>query len=118
MAAGLQYRGGAIASRLAGVSVRVLHIRFVIGLVVAVVVGLAAGLPLTQAVERDETVLTVVVSSAEHEAYEGYFSLGDSATVMTKPGSDLHKFLSRHRGKKVRIVLSDAGRPGLTTLER
>jgi hypothetical protein len=68
--------------------------------------------------ERDETVLTVVVSSAEHEAQEGYFTLGDSATVIAKPGSELYKFLARHRGKKVRISLTDAGRPGLSTLDR
>ena len=68
--------------------------------------------------DREETVLTVQISSAEHEAQEGYFTLGDSATVMVKPGSDLYKFLSRHRGRKVRITLTDASRPGLSELER
>jgi hypothetical protein len=55
--------------------------------------------------DRDEAVLTVQVSAAEHEAIEGYFSLGDSATVMAKPGSDLYKFLSRQRGHSVKITL-------------
>jgi hypothetical protein len=55
--------------------------------------------------DRDEAVLTVQVSAAEHEAIEGYFSLGDTATVMVKPGSDLYKFLSRQRGHSVKITL-------------
>jgi hypothetical protein len=92
--------------------------RLAAGLVLALALTLLAGLHLAHANERDETVLTVVVSSAEHEAQEGYFSLGDTATVMVKPGSDLYKFLSRHRGKKIRISLTDAGRAGLPTLDR
>jgi hypothetical protein len=71
-----------------------------------------------QASERDETTLTVEVSSAEHELEEGYFSLGDSATVMVKPGTDLYRFLSRKRGHAVRITLSDPSRPAPSTLER
>ena len=49
---------------------------------------------------------------------EGYFSLGDSATVMVKPGTELYRFLSRKRGHAVRITLSDPGRPELSTIER
>ena len=85
--------------------------------VLAVILAGAAGAG-SFASDREETVLTVQVSSAEHEAQEGYFTLGDSATVMVKPGSDLFKFLSRHRGRKVRITLTDASRPGLSELER
>ena len=77
-------------------------------------VGLAAG----GAYDRDETILTVQVSSADHEIQEGYFSLGDGATVMVKPGSDLYKFLARQRGRKVKIVMSQAGGPELSRLER
>lgn len=68
--------------------------------------------------DRDETVLTVQVSSADHELQEGYFSLGDSATVFVKPGSTLYSFLSRQRGKKVKLVLTDASSPELSKLER
>ena len=60
-----------------------------------------------RASDREETVLTVQVSSAEHEAAEGYFSLGDTATVMAKPGSDLYRFLSRHRGRSIKITLAE-----------
>ena len=52
--------------------------------------------------------MTVQVSSADHELLEGYFTLGDSATVVAKPGSDLYKFLARQRGRKVKVVLSEA----------
>ena len=75
-------------------------------------------LSVSWASDRDETVLTVQVSSADHEAMEGYFSLGDSATVMVKPGSDLYKFLARQRGRKIKVVLSDAAGPELSRLER
>jgi hypothetical protein len=67
---------------------------------------------------RDEAVLTVQVSSAEHEVVEGYFTLGDNTTIMAKPGSDLYKFLSRQRGRTIKITLTEAGKPGLSTLER
>ena len=60
-------------------------------------------------------ILTVQVSSADHEIQEGYFTLGDSTTVMVKPGSDLYKFLARQRGRKVKIVLSEAGGAGALT---
>lgn len=68
--------------------------------------------------ERDETVLTVEVSSADHEIQEGYFNLGDNATVMVKPGSDLYKFLARHRGRKIKVVLTEASSPELSRLAR
>ena len=71
-----------------------------------------------QASNRDETVLTVQVSAADHELLEGYFTLGDSATVMVKRGSDLYNFLSRQRGRKVKLVLTDAAGPELSKLQR
>jgi hypothetical protein len=71
-----------------------------------------------QASNRDETVLTVQVSSADHELLEGYFTLGDSATVMVKRGSDLYNFLSRQRGRKVKLVLTEAAGPELSKLQR
>lgn len=79
-----------------------------------VFLGFAAG----GANDRDETIMTVQVSSADHEIQEGYFTLGDSTTVVAKPGSDLYKFLARQRGRKVKIVVSEAGGPELSRLER
>ena len=79
-----------------------------------VFLGFAAG----GANDRDETIMTVQVSSADHELQEGYFTLGDGTTVMVKPGSDLYKFLVRQRGRKVKIVLSEAGGSELSRLER
>jgi hypothetical protein len=71
-----------------------------------------------RASDRDETTMTVQVSSADHEVIEGYFTLGDSMTVMVKPGSELHRFLSRQRGRKVKLTLSDATVPELSRLDR
>jgi hypothetical protein len=81
---------------------------------IVVLSGLSVGL----ASDGDETVMTVQVSSSDHELLEGYFILGDSATVMVKPGSDLYKFLSRHRGRKLKITMSDAAGPELSKLQR
>jgi hypothetical protein len=76
------------------------------------------GLTVGHASDRDQATLTVMVSSADHEVQEGYFSLGDNATVMVKPGSDLYRFLARQRGHKVRIMLTEAGAPELSRIER
>ena len=84
----------------------------------ALVVALTAGFVVGQASNRDETILNVQVSSADHEVIEGYFTLGDSATVMVRPGSELYKFLARQRGKRIKLVLSDSSGPELSRLER
>ena len=76
------------------------------------------GFSIGRASDRDETTLTVQVSSADHEQVEGYFSLGENATVLAKPGSELGRFLTRQRGHKVRIVLQEAAAPELSRLER
>jgi hypothetical protein len=79
--------------------------------------ALLVGLGIGRAADRDETTLTVQISSAEHEKEEGYFSLGPDATVVAKPGSELQRFLARQNGKKVRITLTLANME-LSKLER
>ena len=76
------------------------------------------GLGVGWASDRDEAVVTVQVTSADHELQEGYFSLGETTTVIAKPGSDLHRFLSRQRGKKIKIVLTEADTRELSQLRR
>lgn len=76
------------------------------------------GLSLGRASDVDETSVTVQVSSAEHEIQEGYFTLGENATIMVKPGSDLYNFLARQRGQKVKIVFSEQGGRTLSRLDR
>lgn len=68
--------------------------------------------------DQDETSLTVKVSSAEHEVQEGYFSLGPDATLMAKPGSDLHRFLTRQNGQRIRVTLTAVGGTELSRLRR
>jgi hypothetical protein len=84
----------------------------------ALIVILSAGLNVGFASDRDEAVMTVQVSSSDHEMVEGYFTLGENATVMVKPGSDLYKFLSRQRGRKVKVTITDAAGPELSKLVR
>lgn len=83
--------------------------------VALVLIGLTM---VSRASDRDETVVTVQVTSADHEIEEGYFALGDTATIMAKPGSDLHRFLTRQRGKKVKITLTEHDSRELSRLHR
>ena len=83
-----------------------------------VVAALLLGMSIGRAADGDETAFTARVSSADHETDEGYFSLGKDATVMAKPGTDLHRFLSRQNGRDVRITLTLAGGRQLSRLER
>lgn len=71
-----------------------------------------------RASNRDEASVTVEVSSADHELMEGYFTLGDNLTLMAKPGTEVHRFLARHRGRKIRISLAEAAPPAPARLER
>jgi hypothetical protein len=86
--------------------------------IVALVATFTLGLAVGRASDRDEAIMTVQVSSADHELLEGYFTLGDNATVMVKPGSELYKFLARQRGRKVKITLIETSGPELSRLER
>lgn len=79
---------------------------------------LLVGISIGRASDRDEATVTVQVTAADHELEEGYFSLGDAATVIAKPGSNLHKFLTRQRGRTVRIVMSEAESRTLSRLDR
>ncbi len=79
---------------------------------------IVAAFAVGRASDRDETVMTVQVSSADHELLEGYFTLGDSATVMAKRGSALYNFLSRQRGRKIKVVLTESAGPELSRLDR
>ena len=83
-----------------------------------VVAALLLGLSLGWAADVNETSMTVQVSSADHETEEGYFSLGTDATVMAKPGSELHRFLARQNGHQVRVTLTLVDGRQLSRIER
>ena len=104
----------AAAAAESGASMALRHVMMAWVTLALILVGLSVG----RASDRDETMLTVQVSSADHELQEGYFTLGDDVTVMVKPGSDLHRFLSRQRGRKVKISLTEATIPELSRLSR
>ncbi len=75
------------------------------------------GFAVGRAGNTDEATITVHVTSAPHEALEGYFSLGDDTTLMLKPGTPLYYFLNHRRGQKITIKMTDAG-PQLSRLDR
>jgi len=83
-----------------------------------VVAALLLGMSIGRAADGDEAVITAKVSSAEHETDEGYFSIGKDATVLAKPGTDLHRFLSRQNGRDVRITLTLVDGRQLSRLDR
>ena len=89
------------------------------GLVAALFLVLMFGaFALGRASERDETVLTVQVTSADHELQSGYFSLGAETTLLVKPGSPVFRFLSRHRGQKITLTMSQTESRTLSRLDR
>jgi hypothetical protein len=77
----------------------------------AVLLGVLGG---AAAATLDEAAVVGKVSAADHEVEEGYFALSDGATVVAKPGTELHRWLTAHRGQKVRLVVAGA-RDGLNT---
>jgi len=83
-----------------------------------VVAALLLGLSLGRASDGDETTMTVQISSAEHETDEGYFALGKDATVMARPGTELHRFLSRQNGRQVRVTMTMVDGRQLSRIER
>jgi len=83
-----------------------------------VVAALLLGMSIGRAADKDETVFTAKVTSAEHETDEGYFSLGTDATVLAKPGTSLHQFLARQNGRDVRITLTLVDGRQLAKIER
>jgi hypothetical protein len=93
-------------------------VRQTLGVSVIALILTLLGFVVGQASPRDEATVTVQISSAEHETAEGYFSLGESTTLMVKPGTELYKFLAGHRGRTVRITLTDDVTPQLSRLDR
>ena len=75
---------------------------------------LVGGLGAAVAGGLNEAAVIALLTAADHEVDEGYFTLGDGTTVIAKPGSDLHRWLSAHRGQKVRLRI-EATRDGLNT---
>jgi hypothetical protein len=85
---------------------------------VVLVALLFAAFIVGRASEPEETAITVLVTSADHEIEEGYFSLGDNATLMVKPGTDFYRFLANRKGRQIRITLAETGRGEPSRLER
>ena len=79
--------------------------------VAAAVFGLFGG---AVAAGLDEAAVVAHLTAADHEVEEGYFSLGDGTTVVARPGSELHRWLTSHRGQKVRLMIG-VTRDGLNT---
>jgi hypothetical protein len=56
----------------------------------------------------DETVVIAEITAADHEVEEGYFALGQKATLIAQPGTKLHGWLANHRGQRVRVLIAIA----------
>jgi hypothetical protein len=77
-----------------------------------------AGYGIGRANGTEQAMVTVKVTSADHEFQEGYFSLGENATVMVKPGTDLFRFLARHRDRTITVTLAESSTRQLSRLDR
>lgn len=79
---------------------------------------LLTGYGIGRASDKDQASATVKVTSAEHELQEGYFSLGENTTMMVKPGTDLFRFLARHRDRTITMTLAESPTRQLSKLDR
>ena len=77
-----------------------------------------AGYGLGRASDTDQAVVTVKVTSADHEVQEGYFSLGEATTVIVKPGTGLYQFLARHRDRTITVTLAESSTRQLSRIDR
>jgi hypothetical protein len=75
-----------------------------LGVALFVWIGWSSPAPAQEASAVD-AVVEGDVTAAEHEVSEGYFAIGQETTLVAKPGSDLHAWLSRHNGRRVVIRL-------------
>ena len=89
-----------------------------LGWLVVALILIAMSIGRAHAADRDESIMTAQVSSAEHETEEGYFSLGPEATILAKPGTDLYRFLARQKGHKVRMTITAVDGRELSRLDR
>jgi hypothetical protein len=69
---------------------------------------LLVGLSATAYTRTDDTMVVAELNAADHEAEEGYFALGQKATLIAQPGSRLHGWLTNHRGQRVRVLITIA----------
>ncbi|MGH9313381.1 MAG: hypothetical protein ACRD09_11335 [Vicinamibacterales bacterium] len=67
-----------------------------------------AGLGVTAQTMGDETVVVAELTAADHEVEEGYFALGQKATLIAQPGTKFHGWLANHRGQRVRVLITVA----------
>jgi hypothetical protein len=75
-----------------------------LGLALLVWLGWSSSAP-AQDVATADAVVEGNVTAAEHEINEGYFAIGQETTVVAKPGSGLHDWLSRHNGQRIVLRL-------------
>jgi hypothetical protein len=57
----------------------------------------------------DELSIGGFVTATEQEAIDGYFSVGDDAMLVVKPGTRLQRWMHGHAGQHVRVTVETAG---------
>lgn len=60
---------------------------------------------------HDAFALTGRLGATDQEADEGYFAVDQQTMLVVKPGSDLHAYLRRRSGTRVRITVEPAPGP-------
>ncbi len=77
------------------------------GLLIALSI-LWLSLPLADAAAPDSLTIRGSLTSADHESSEGYFAIGSAdAAIIARPGTDLHHWLTAHRGQAIVITFRE-----------
>jgi hypothetical protein len=58
------------------------------------------------------------LTAADHEVAEGYFTLGQKASLIAPPGTPLHDWLNENRGRRVRVQITIVEDPVTARLKK
>jgi hypothetical protein len=92
--------------------------RLVGGVLLALVLFGFAAAAQTRSEEATETTVVADLTAADHEVAEGYFALGQKASLIAPPGTPLHDWLNENRGRRVRVHITVVEEPVTARLKK
>ena len=58
---------------------------------------------------REGVTIRGRIGATDQEAQEGYFALDSQTMIAVKPGSELHSYLRRNVGRRIRVTIEPEG---------
>jgi hypothetical protein len=76
------------------------------------------GLAAAAQTRSEDTTVVADLTAADHEVAEGYFALGQKASLIAPPGTPLHDWLNENRGRRVRVHITIVEEPVTARLKK